>query len=111
MISFQLLSIKLFCLSYTFRILPYPADHSVPNMRRYFKNTHIPVSVQERTRLTSEMEGLRRRLQEAEHCWMECKEDCIRLTERLNNAEREVGSIKCSSESTSSASRWHIFAV
>ncbi|KAL9953421.1 hypothetical protein ACROYT_G040840 [Oculina patagonica] len=45
---------------------------------------------QERTRLTSEMEGLRRRLQEAERCWMECKEDCIRLTERLNNAEREV---------------------
>ena len=110
MILLQLLSNE-FCLSYTFRILLYPANHSVSNMRRYFKNTHFPVSVQERTRLTSEMEGLRRRLQEAEHCWMECKEDCIRLTERLNNAEREVGSIKCSSESTSSASRWHISVV
>lgn len=45
---------------------------------------------QERTRLTSEMDELRRRLQEAEHSWMQCKEDCIRFTERLNNAEREA---------------------
>lgn len=36
------------------------------------------------------MDELRRRLQEAEHSWMQCKEDCIRFTERLNNAEREV---------------------
>lgn len=47
---------------------------------------------QEKTRLTGEMDELRRRLQEAEHSWMECKEDCIRLTERLNNADREAKS-------------------
>ncbi|PFX15142.1 Serologically defined colon cancer antigen 8 [Stylophora pistillata] len=47
---------------------------------------------QEKTRLTGEMDELRRRLQEAEHSWMECKEDCIRFTERLNNADREAKS-------------------
>ena len=36
------------------------------------------------------MDTLRRRLQEAEKGWMESKEDCIRFTERLNLADREV---------------------
>ena len=36
------------------------------------------------------MDELRQRLQEAEHSWMECKEDSIRFTGRLNTAEREV---------------------
>ena len=41
------------------------------------------------------MDELRRRLQEAEHSWMECKEDSIRFTGRLNIAEREVSAYKC----------------
>ncbi|KAM7443717.1 centrosome cycle [Porites harrisoni] len=53
---------------------------------------------QERTRLKSEMDTLRRRLQEAEKGWMESKEDCIRFTERLNLAEREAKSAMTAKE-------------
>ncbi|KAK3725335.1 hypothetical protein QZH41_008956 [Actinostola sp. cb2023] len=44
---------------------------------------------QERTRLAAEMDELRRRLVEAESGCMDSKEECIRLTEKLNTAERE----------------------
>ena len=40
------------------------------------------------------MDELRWSLQEVEHSWMECKEDCIRFTERINTAEREVSAYK-----------------
>ena len=41
------------------------------------------------------MGELRWSLQEVEHSWMECKEDCIRFTERINTAEREVHTSVC----------------
>ena len=41
------------------------------------------------------MGELRWSLQEVEHSWMECKEDCIRFTERINTAEREVHTNVC----------------
>ena len=34
--------------------------------------------------MTSEVDELRRCLQEADQLWMECKEDCIRFPERPN---------------------------
>lgn len=43
----------------------------------------------DKTRTASETESLRRRLQEAEKGLMDSKEDCLRLTERLDLAERE----------------------
>ncbi|EDO41262.1 predicted protein [Nematostella vectensis] len=45
---------------------------------------------QERVRQQTESSELRRRLEEAESGWMESKEECIRLTERLDHATREV---------------------
>lgn len=45
---------------------------------------------QEKTRFTTEMGELRRRLEEAERGWMDNKEECLRLTEKLDNAERDV---------------------
>ncbi|XP_068681443.1 serologically defined colon cancer antigen 8 homolog [Montipora foliosa] len=44
----------------------------------------------EKSRASSEIEILRRRLQEAEKTLVESKEDCLRLTERVDIAEREV---------------------
>ncbi|XP_032238421.2 serologically defined colon cancer antigen 8 homolog [Nematostella vectensis] len=45
---------------------------------------------QERVRQQTESSELRRRLEEAESGWMESKEECIRLTERLDHATREA---------------------
>ena len=48
--------------------------------------------VQERSRLKTELDALRRRLHQAEKELVESKEQCVHLTNTMQALERDVGS-------------------
>ena len=53
----------------------------------------IIIPIQEVSRLSKELRDVRRRLDDAERDATSSKEECIRLTERLNAVEKEVGNL------------------
>ena len=56
-------------------------------------NLILFIPIQEVSRLGKELRDVRRRLDDAERDATSSKEECIRLTERLNAVEKEVSNL------------------